>query len=416
MSSPSQVTFRTMLPGEEDALGAFGWQVYKAGTPEGWVSYFALRPDATPKDRLVAEIDGEMAGILTLLDFRMSLLGEDVPVRGVAAVGVSPGFRRRGVGARLMQHAFAEMLSRGDGLSLLYPFKPSFYQAHGYGTVEWGDVIQARPQALPDSPQRRQVRTLSRALHDEEIRACYDRARRGGSGSLHRPDWWWENKVWGRASEGAVYRNPGSGRVEGYLFHKVPPVPDYPGQHLQVREWMAETPAAFRGLLGYLAALGEQFEIVEMCLPRDSTASLLTDYPLRGGILALDGEHHIACTRLAMGMARILHLETALAPHPGARGGSVHGLGLEVTDPDLPEMTGSYDVELGGDGPEVNRGDRCPERLSLSIDQLSQVVYGGASARTLLRQGWIQGSEVAAGALDERFGEVSVFLGGLNAF
>src|SRR5690606_42029006 len=61
--------------------------------------------------------------------------GPTVPMLGLAAVATAPNARRRGVGRALCREAIRLGRERGDVVSVLYPARPAFYRALGWGLV-----------------------------------------------------------------------------------------------------------------------------------------------------------------------------------------------------------------------------------------------------------------------------------------
>jgi len=114
-------------------------------------------------------------------------------------------------------------------------------------------------------------------------------------------------------------------------------------------------------------------------------------------------------------MGRILRLPEALALHPGTR--RLTGtLGLDLTDPVLRDQSGAWDLGFGRSGATARKGRRAPERLALSIDQLSACYFGGQRATTLLAAGLAAGSAKAASLLDRAFAGPPLFLGRANFY
>src|SRR5687767_8026326 len=132
--------------GEEDALGASAHDAFRLMDAASWQKYFRENSARAPDDTLVAEDEDGVLGHATALRLAMRRRGRDVPFRGIAAVAVVPQARRRGVADRLMRAHLTRMRRRGEALSLLYPFSPSFYQKHGYGLVEWVDLLRVAPR------------------------------------------------------------------------------------------------------------------------------------------------------------------------------------------------------------------------------------------------------------------------------
>jgi hypothetical protein len=175
-----------------------------------------------------------------------------------------------------------------------------------------------------------------------------------------------------------------------------------------VKELVALTPDAWRGLVGFFEALGEQVGMVELTLPPGGAASLLGAPGLVGGPDA--GVYQATATLASGAMARIADLAGALA----LLGGPARGrLGLDLDDPVLG--AGAHDVTLG-ERTRVAAGTRARARLSLRAGQLAQVLFGAVSARQLLARGQISGHPQAAALLDEASAGEPLHLGRLNFF
>jgi hypothetical protein len=179
-----------------------------------------------------------------------------------------------------------------------------------------------------------------------------------------------------------------------------------------VHELFHDTPDAYRGLVGFLQALGEQFALVELRAPRGQGALPLLDlgFPddpqkrLRTATIVIDGV-----------MGRLLDVERAFALHPRiAQNGAKGRLGLDLEDPLLGAK--AYDLSLGARGAAVAEGRTARDRLALSAGHLAQIYFGAATARALRDRGLIAGSERAAALLDEATSGPPLFLSRLNFF
>jgi len=411
------ILVRPSRAGEESVLAHTGARSFRSGEPELWLTrVFKDNPNLAPEDTLVATIDGRVAGHASGLRFVMSLAGKDVPMRGIAAVAVAPEFRRMGVAEALMTGLARQMKRRGEALSMLYPFRMSFYRKFGYGTVEWADHVRVHPGQLPASPLRRYVRRIERPADQPAIERLYERSRAQRSCALVRADAWWRVRVWERINEGVVYVDPATKRPTGYALYDVPPEPTYPRQHALVREFVATTPDAFRGLLGYFEALGDQYKMVELALPRGRAVGVLKDFETVG---LPESVRLFKTTGLSGGgaMLRLIDVAQAFALHPSPAVNGARGrVGLDLDDPLFPAQARGLDVTFGARGARVEPGRTARDRIAMPIASLAQVYLGGASARVLLEQGLADGSPRAALLLDRAFEGPPAFLGLLNGF
>ncbi|MEP7028860.1 MAG: sterol carrier protein domain-containing protein, partial [Candidatus Eisenbacteria bacterium] len=295
-------------------------------------------------------------------------------------------------------------------------FRMSFYRKFGYGVVEWVDHARVAPARLPASPLRRNVRHLERPADQPLVQRLYEKSRAQGTGAFVRKDAWWEIRVWARVNEGVIYTNPQTRKPEGYALYEVPAEPPYPRQQAQIRELVALTPDAFRGLLGYFEGLGDQYKMIELTLPRGQASGLLRDYEYLG---APESLRMFQTTGLTAGgaMLRLVDVAEAFALHPApAANGATGRIGLDLEDPVFPAQARGFDVAFGPRGARVTPGRSARDRLAMPVASLAQVYLGGASARLLLAQGLATGSARAAEKLDRAFEGPPAFLGIMNGF
>ena len=85
-----------------------------------------------PEEILVAEIDGKIVAALQCFNFQQSVRGSLKPMGGIGGVWTYPEYRNQGCVKALMKSAFLEMRMQGICVSMLTPFKESFYSALGY--------------------------------------------------------------------------------------------------------------------------------------------------------------------------------------------------------------------------------------------------------------------------------------------
>lgn len=409
-------TVRAARPGEIGAAAALAERAFRS-RPIGstWAAYLGENPLLGAGDVLLALENGEPIGLSAGFRLRASLVGEDVPVRGLAAVAVAPERRRAGVAGALVRATLKAAYERGEPLSMLFAYRLPFYRALGYGLVEARDQLRAPPGHLLASPLRTNVVRFEARKHGKALRAVYERARVGTTGQLKRDEHWWRRRVFARPLEGAVYLRPGGGEPAGYALYEVDDrAPG--GPHCHVLELRAVGGEALRGLLGFFASLGDQYGLVSLALARDEALALIGEYGLVDAPPAWAQYDPFAIAK-AGAMGRVVHLARAFAAHPGSRRElGKASIGLDLDDPVLAEQAGAYDLELGPRGAQLGRGARATDRIALSIDRLSQIYFGAASAHTLMRLGVARGSDRAARLLDELFAGPPPFVGTLNGF
>jgi predicted acetyltransferase len=270
--------------------------------------------------------------------------------------------------------------------------------------------VRAAPAILPASTLRGNVRAFDVERDAAAVMAMYERLRPGTTGLLARSDYWWRQRVWKRAPEVVVYHGPRG--VEGTLAYEIPEDPGYPRQQVHVRDLHASSPEGFRGLIGFLEALGEQFGLVQLTFPLGQGVPLLHERGDAGAHLSLGILEPAAFVSVGA-MARLVDVPAALALHPPVEG--VRGrIGLDLEDPVFPSQR-SFDLVVDG-RVRASRGTSSRDRLAMSVDRLAQIVLAAAPASLLLRQGQITGSPRAAALLDDAFAGPRPYLGPGNFF
>lgn len=409
------VTLRRAEPGESTYLAHTSHRAFHSSSEAGWERWYREHTGIQRGDTVVAEVDGRRAGNATALGLTMALAGRDLPMRGVAGVSVPPEFRQRGVGDAMLRELLSWMRSRGDALTLLYAFKLGYYRRFGYGLCERVEQLRVHPSQLPGSRLRTHVTEMVPGRDMETLRALYERSREGRTGPLTRDDYWWEARALAGAPEGAVYRDPSTGEALGYALWNVPALPEFPRQEMHVRELVALSPEAHEGLLGFLAAQGDQYAMVTLWTAPGQSLPWLVEHGLVDGPTPWLRYDPMAVV-YAGAMARVVDVAAALRLHPSAsRTGLRATFGLDVSDPTLDDVL-HLDVNLSPESVEVGPGSLATERLSLGVEGLSQVYLAATTTAALRASGRLHGSAKAAGWLERACAGSPLFVGALNAF
>ena len=100
----------------------------KPGDPE-------LQASLQAQDVLGLFAEGELVSAVVDFRYQQSVRGRVLGMGGIGGVASYPEHRGRGYVRTLMRTAFAEMRERGAALSMLRPFKQSYYRKFGYETA-----------------------------------------------------------------------------------------------------------------------------------------------------------------------------------------------------------------------------------------------------------------------------------------
>ena len=310
------------------------------------------------EDCRLLEMDGRLAAALRAYRLEVHFRGRRYPTLGLAGVAVASDFRRRGLGRKICVDALCEAHRRGTALSLLFPFRASFYTSLGY--VLAGELHQYcfRTAELPLFPGWERVERGGNSGIDE-ARGLYARVAPRTNGLLERKPSYWTSVI----TPGVdlyVYRHE-EGPVTGYIL--VQRGRPGPRSRLRVKELLWEDEQAYLALLGWISAQRDQSEVVIYdALPSQAFYRHLP-HPRREG----SGRQRrlwFESARLLRGpMLRVLYIGEVLS--------SQQDEPLPVVDNDLTANTGVW------------RGRRreqsgIPAEDALSISQVSSRFLDGA--------------------------------------
>jgi predicted acetyltransferase len=405
-----------------ETLAELGLLAYRVSSLEKRREFYTDHPRFSLRDVRVGELDGQIVASLVLYPLVAWVRGQRVPFTGVGSVAVSPEHRRRGLGEALMRSALREIRQHGSAFSALYAFRGSYYRKLGYGVIEVVHQLAVSPANLPASEEARRVRRL--LLPDRPaVEALYERVAPQGHFALERTPAWWARRLWDYPGDWVVYEGRRRGQIEGYLHYEIDTTHGAFRLGLTLTEFLAATPEARRGLVGYLASLADQVQEIHHAAPADNLwlATLRTAQNLRPGaeiglLLDTGGVAHGAMLRVTDVKAGLERFPVA----PNARGEIV----LEVEDAVLPQNARAWRVAAregrlhvsAPPGRPGGRGRRAGgPRLRVPADLLGPLLAGTLSATGAAAAGLVE-SGGAAEILEPWFRAKPAFLYPMNVF
>jgi predicted acetyltransferase len=410
----NDIRVRTAKPADFSEVARIGMRSFTGpGTEERWQRYFKNNTYLPLERLLMAESNGKVVGTAALLDFKTTVEGRLCAMDGVAAVGVDPLARRQGVADVMMREAILAAHRRKTPVSMLYPFRASFYRNFGYAPVETAQVLHVNPTSLPDSTERAHVR----AYRDEDRKAmerCYQKTLPGSTGLLKRDDFWWDFRVLGKNQERVVYETSAGRRVEGYAICEMVDFEHIGNRRFRVLELVANSVRARKGLLGWLASLGDEIGVVELYTSRDRSLIPFLRNPAEAGA-RVELRNYGQTGYLGWGaMARITHLERALVFRSGR--GAKGTFTVQLSDPHLAANEQPVTVKFTGTGAKIDRSTPSRNKVRASVGVFSQIWMGAVSAKQALEMDEIECSAKTAELLDRAWFGPAPYLGPFNGF
>lgn len=421
IARPPALRYRAARRTDVETLADLGFRAYRVASLEKRREFYTDHPRFGIKDVRVGELDGQIVASLVLYPLAGWVRGTRLPFAGVGSVAVSPEHRRRGVGETFLRAMLRELRQEGQAFSLLYAFRGDFYRRMGWGVIEQVHALACSPRRLPASDEARWVRRLM--LPDRPaVQALYDRVAERGHFALARTPEWWNRRLWTRELDWVVYEGRRRGQIEGYLAYEVDHARGPFALEVEVKEFVAATPEAHRGLVGYLASLADQVATVEMAAPSDGAwlHTLTTAENLHPG--AALGVYLDTGSVLNGAMLRLTDVKAALEQFPVAP--SARGeVSIEVEDALLPANARVYRVtaregrlKVGVEPPRAGAARPRSPRLRVGADVLATVMGGALSPSRAADAGLLDSTNGGAETLEYWFRTRPAFLYPLNGF
>lgn len=365
---------------------AFGWNV------ASMIQRYGDNPSYTWREGWLVEEDGTVGAAALAVPTTWWFNGVSYPVSTIRAVGVRPTARRRGYASQMMRAIVQADHEAGRPFSLLFPFQHGYYRRLGYATVGLTHFYRVPVARISDHPElRRRVRPVQEA--DRE--AIYDLHRQSllaDVGGLERNAGQWAMRWTKEDEKWVVYDHNG---VQGYLAYQ--PIES----QLHLRELIATTPDAERGLWSFLAAQIEQHNAVTYHAPPSKPLWAVFREPLmfeatnRGFVLS------DAAALTAGLMARLINVAGAFERRafPAELRGSIT---LDLHDPILTANTTTLQIHFEDGHAEVKPAT-APADARCDIVTLSQLFCGVVRASHARWYGQLTGDDTTIALLDRAF-------------
>jgi len=328
--------------------------------------------------------DGRLLGIMCFYDFEVNFLGTLMPAGGVGQVAVDLLHKKEHVAKELIGFFLRHYRERGVPLLALYPFRPDFYRAMGFGYGPKMSQYRVPPAAFPRGPSKAHVRTLG-PDDKEAIAACYDRVVRHTHGMMRRT----EREMRGlfRRQENHIAGVELEGQLRGYLVYTFEHGDNFLTNDIHVREWIYETPQALSELLTFLHTQADQIRHVLVDTHDEDFHHLLLD-PRDGSGRTIPSVYHQSNAQGVGLMYRVVDVPGILGRLAGHNfGGQTLMLELVVEDSFLPENAGRTLLRFEAGHLRRLEGGEPDVQVCLSIEDFSSLLAGTVAFRSLYDYG-----------------------------
>ena len=349
-------------------------------------------PSINPAWTTCAFVDGRLATTFGAWPFRVRLNGRSVAMAGVTMVATLPEFRRRGLLRRIMTQALADQRDQGQSIAILWASMGAIYQRYGYGLAATSvtyDVDPRRIQFAPGDAAGGTVRLYPRDEARPIFEAVYKDFSRPRNLAIQRAAMMWDLRQQGEQKHFGVYHDA-HGEPRGFVAFDAGSDPSLsPNQTIELNDWAALDPDAYRGIWEFLASHDLVGRVRWRRVPEDDPAPILFLEPRE--------LHRQTSDSVWM---RITDVAAALPQRPYGDAGV---LTLRVTDDLCPWNEGTFVLETTGLESTAARVDEATAAdLTMSASSLAVLVAGHRSTTTLARAGLLEASDQDALARADR--------------
>ncbi|MGW1347086.1 GNAT family N-acetyltransferase [Kribbella sp. NPDC002412] len=337
--------------------------------------------------RYVGVADGdEVVAAARFWDFEQWWSGRRVPVAGVAGVVVSPEYRGRGVGSKLMRGLLQRAADKGFPLTALYPATTVIYRHLGY-EFGGGRYRFSFPAADLRELGGKEVAVRRAGPRDAErflelVRQSHERRRTSG------PLVWPLNEVteWLADEDNFAYL-----AEDGFVVY------NWSGSDLCVDELVAGSEATARALWATVGSGSSIARTVQAYISPNDPVHLLVEH---------EAEKEVQHQRW---MLRLLDAPAAIAARGYAPGVALE-VDVRVEDPDVPANSGDWHLSVADGAGELASTQASGDVLQLGPRGLA-ALYAGTPLATLRGAGLARGGATTAdAALDAAFASATPYM------
>ncbi len=341
------------------------------------------------KGWVVEDASGDLVACYRHLAFELFFAGERFPMAGVGGVAVAIEHRGKGLAQWMLTQALKDFRDQGCLLSMLYPFQHGFYRQLGWAWMGATQQYRVSSRHICSFAERVNIAAYQPS-QEEALKALYDKVAIQHNGWLVREPWWWENFFKPKGGR-EIYTYTEAGNLLGYVVLEfIQLEPEKKQLAVVVREWVALTAAAYRGILGFLGSLRNQITtIVWNTYPNDPFPYLLKEQQRDPALTlpAFDFNYMHQLGLLSGGfMWRLVDARKAIAQRP-IQPVAPFALTFHITDPVFGAE--QFTVECD-DGVMQLISQPAATILKLSVDHLAQLFSGVRRSQQILWTGELE--------------------------
>ncbi|MFX0030291.1 MAG: enhanced intracellular survival protein Eis [Candidatus Hermodarchaeota archaeon] len=357
--------------------------------------------DSLPMDWYYgAFVEEELYACIGVTPFDIKLRSQDFKMGGVMGVATKPEYRNRGIVRDLMVRWFKEMYKNNIPISVLYPFKFSFYEMLGYRLVDESVLYHFKISDIKYKETNYVMNEVERI--NEDFQKVYDKAILNFDYIAKRPmieNW---RRLFKENYKFICYRG---NQPVGYL------IISFIQRSLDRYDWFKhpERTILIREAF-WLDNIAKQTIFNFLWSHRDQRRYIAGFFPPNENIIDLLKTPRIK-ERFIIGnsMLRVINVKTVLdnLKYPKA----TFSILFQIHDDFCPWNNGYFNLNSNETKIEVEYNESSSEKVDLEIDisYFSQLIAGFRTVRDLLEFGFISVNEEKLKLLEVLFPKTNNF-------
>ncbi len=340
----------------------------------------------------VVEENNTITAVIGVINFSQRIRGVWVKMAGISAVACKPEYRRKHHITKLFEFIFQDLHNKEYLVSSLYPFSHKFYENVGYAHVDSLEIYTIRCSNINQKPTPN--RRIEEDYHPDFTRCqpLYQKMTEKIDGLVKRPTNIWKDLLgWRWYEKGFQFLCQDlEGNDLGYViirFEQKSHQNKFP--FIEVKEMISFDPETKQALLNFLANHDSQRKYIQFA-PLDSNYLLFMKNP--------DIKEKRSKTS---SMFRIINVEKLL-PKLNFPAELTENVCFTLTDPNCSWNNKTFELQIIKGKGQVMISQK-ESNLQLTINSLSQIIFGFYSVSELAEVGKITGSPTEINKLSHIF-------------
>jgi predicted acetyltransferase len=350
--------------------------------------------NAEDKDSIyyLCERGGKSLGGYRHIDYVLNYNNNYIKASGIGMVAVDLLEKKQGAAKEMVEYYLEQSFRNGQHIAMLYSFRPDFYYKMGFGYGPKNYYFEFRPESFNKVSDRSRLTFLNGS--DLPLLAdCYLRYANEQHGYCKRNCFELTSFRKKYEKEGTVVGFKSNGYIDGYIYFTLSRVSkdNFIRQKMIIKEWIYNTPEAFKALSGFLEMQKDQVEFIEYQTQKEDFLFALKDVRMIDLKLYPGVSHKVAHQGMGM-MYRIVDVEAFLTEISKFQKFNCPDIiiAIAIEDSFREKNQGVYNIRVKNKELTLTKDENNAIPVKMNIADFSSIMMGSAKIRNLFDLGKIE--------------------------